>query len=111
MRGKDFCFSVWTASEFVHGRSVKGRRATRRPCVRGQAPLVREPLSVLIQQLLGIDPVAHERPATEVVDEQIMGLDHSNSPCFSHLAKLHPLDFVDPWKSLLNGYRHVVSLC
>ena len=36
-------------------------------------PLGGEPPRVLFQKSLGVDPVADERPAAEVVDEQVMG--------------------------------------
>ncbi|MGP0061997.1 MAG: hypothetical protein ACLQGP_00160, partial [Isosphaeraceae bacterium] len=42
-------------------------------------PLVGEPPCILIQQCLGVDAVAGERPAAEMVDEQVMG-DGSSKP-------------------------------
>ena len=54
--------------------SVPPPRPQRHPTPRGDvaAPLRREPPRVLLQQALGVDAVAGERPAAEVVDEQVV---------------------------------------
>jgi hypothetical protein len=57
------------------------RRIRKRPGPQGHppapghilSPLVREPPRVLLEQRRGVDAVASEGPAAEVVDEQVLG--------------------------------------
>jgi hypothetical protein len=73
------------ASRFVDraGEFALGIREKRRPgrpglernplaVRRWQPPLVGESPGVLVQQLLGIDAITLKRPATEMMDEQIL---------------------------------------
>ena len=50
----------------------QGSSATRRP-LGTDSPLGRELSGVVVEQLFAIDSVAGERPAAEVVDEQVVG--------------------------------------
>jgi hypothetical protein len=51
---------------------IPGPKCDGPPVDPRQSPFIREPPGILTEQFPGIDPIANERPAAEVVDEQIM---------------------------------------
>ena len=78
----------------------------------GQAPLVGEPPGVVVEQPLGVDAVADESPAAEVVDEQIVSNRQVEARAAGALSEVviveepEPEPLVEPPDLLVDGPLH-----
>jgi hypothetical protein len=120
------CDSGW----IIEGRSrganvrltgaIREKRRPARPWLKRGAPAVglcpapfgREPLGVLVEQLLGIDTVTGECPAAEMVDDQVTS-DRQLKPCavgpFGEIVGVKEPEskpLVEPTDLLINGSLH-----